>query len=414
MSNIFGYDSFSFSGTSSSSSNSLSFSLADYASIKNGSYKKLVSAYYKNIDEENGETSSSSSSSNVKDSKQKLNSITEAADNLKSSVSTAKSLIQTKKNENGYSYVDYDEDKMYKAVKEFADNYNSLMDAASGAETSSITRAAKSMASYTKANKNALSAIGITVDADNKITVDEDKFKEASKARVQSLFGDVGGYAYQVSAKASNISFSTADMAKKVSSNDGKNKNGLSSISTSKDTTKTLGMIEEYAEKAKKSLEVLLESGSKSKFNKVTKTDENGKTYQDYDKDAIYTAVNDFIKDYNKLMDKTEDSNTSSISQARRTLANYAKSNKSDFKEIGISIDSDDNLVIDKEKFMNADMAKVKSLFQNTNSFGKQAKEQISKIDLNAEKEAAKSNTYSDNGSYSYNYNSGDWFTSGF
>lgn len=413
MSNIFGYDSFSFSGTSSnSSSNSLSFSLADYASIQNGSYKKLLSAYYANEEKESGKTSSSSS--NVKDSKQKLNSITEAADNLKSSISTAKSLFKTGTTENGYSYVDYDEDKMYKAIKDFADNYNSLMDAASGAETSSITRAANSMASYTKANKNALEAIGISVDSDNKLTVDEDKFKEASKGRVKSLFGDTGGYAYQVSAKASNISFSTADMAKKVSSNDGKNKNGLSSISTSKDTTKTLGYIEEAAEKAKKSLEVLLESGSKSKFNKVTKTDDKGQSYQDYDKDAIYTAVNDFVKDYNKLMDKTKDSNTSSITQARRTLANYAKSNKSKFSEIGITIDSDDNLVIDKEKFMKADMGKVKSLFQDTNSFGKQAKEQISKIDLNAEKEASKSNTYADNGSYSYNYNSGDWFTSGF
>ena len=40
--------------------------------------------------------------------------------------------------------------------------------------------------------------------------------------------------------------------------------------------------------------------------------------------------------------------------------------------------------------------------------------QQITKIASYAESEASKSNTYNDNGSYSYNYNSGDWYNSMF
>ena len=79
MSNIFGND--LFGSQSSSSSNGLfGVNLVDYASIRNGSYRKLVTAHYKNLDEEEGKTSSSKSG--VKDSKQTLNSISEAASSL--------------------------------------------------------------------------------------------------------------------------------------------------------------------------------------------------------------------------------------------------------------------------------------------------------------------------------------------
>lgn len=407
MSSIFGYD--SFGASNNSSSNSMGFSLVDYASIKNGSYRKLVAAHYAN---EEKEANGSSSTSSVKDSKQTLTSISDSAKDVKDSISSIQSLF--KKSANGT--VDYDEEEMYKSVKDFISNYNSFVDSAANSDTNAILKAAKNMVTYTTANKKALSAIGITVGSDNKLSIDEDKFKEASKGRVQSVFQSAGGYAYQISAKASSISTTSDGLAKKVSSSDSKksHSSSLQSIGTSSDSTKTLGSIQEAAKEAKKSLATLLESGYKSKFNKVTKTDENGKYYMDYDKDAIYAAVKDFIKDYNTLMDKTEDSKTSSISQARKTMVNYAAANKSSLSEIGITIDSDNNLSINEDVFKKADMSKVKDLFQNKESFGKQAEAQITKMELYAENEATKSNTYSNNGSYSYNFNSGDWFNTGF
>lgn len=413
MSDFFSYDWFGTSSSSSSNNSSFGINLADYASIKNGSYRKLVSSYYKKTQDEEGV---SSSASKVNDSKQTLTSISDAASNVKDSISKVSSLFKTQKDASGHSVVDYDEDKMYKALKDFVDNYNDLIDASGNAESTSLLRSATSLVSYTKANQKALEAIGISVGSDNKLSIDEDKFKEASKSRVQSLFQSTGGYAYQVDAKASNLKNTADSLAKKVQSSgtSSSKKTGLSSLSTSKDSSKTLGSIQEAAEKAKKSLSVLFESGSKSKFNKVTKKDENGKTYTDYDTDEIYSAVKDFIKDYNSLIDKTENSKTSSITQARRTLINYAKANVEALREIGITIDSDDNLVINETKFKNANMEKVKALFQNSGSFGKQVEAQYTKIAFYAENEASKSSTYTGTGSYSYNYNSGDWLNSGF
>lgn len=423
MANISGYDSYSmgalFASTNttnnSSASDFLGISYTDYASLKNGSYRKLVSAYYSKMDAEND----SSSTSGSKDSKQTLTSIQSAASDLKESTSALltkgkDSLFKTKKDEMGNSYVDYDTDEVYKAVKEFVDNYNSMIDAAAESDTTSILRAAKSMVSYTAANEKTLSQIGITVGSDNKLSIDEDKFKEASKARVQSLFQSTGGYAYQINAKVTSVdSYVNIEMKKADDSSKAESyKSSLKSTSTSKDSAKTLGSIEEAAEAANKSLSKLRTTGTDSLFNKVTQTDENGNTVTDYDKDAIYKAVESFIKDYNTLVNDTEDSETTSILSARKTMINSTASYKTSLAAVGITIDSDNNLSIDEEKFKKADMTRVKSLFQDSYGFGYQTEKQISKIDTYAEKEASKSNTYSDSGSYTNNYTSGDWYNS--
>lgn len=424
MAGISGYDSSSistlFSSIGSTESNSfasdmLGISYTDYASLKNGSYRKLVSAYYTKVEKDNNSYSSSA----TKDSKQTLTSIKDAAGDLKDSASVLlnkgkDSLIKTKTDEMGNSYIDYDTDAVYKAVKNFVDDYNSMLDAAAESDTTSILRAAKSMVSFSEANARSLSAVGITIGSDNKLSIDEDKFKSASKARVQSLFQSTGGYAYQVNAKASSISSYATDQAKKASDSSISEsyKSSLKSTSTSKDSTKTLGVIEDAAEDAKKSLSALRTTGTKSLFNYETKTDENGKTVKVYDTDGIYKAVKSFLKDYNTLVNKAEDSNTQSILQARKTMINYASSYKSALAAVGITIDSDNELSIDEEKFKAADMSKVKALFQDKNNFGEQIEGQITKIDTYAEKEATKSNTYSDSGSYTYNYNSGDWYNS--
>lgn len=87
MANISGYDSYSMStlfsstgnaGNNTTASDMLGISYTDYASIRNGSYRKLLSSYYQNV-ENDGKTSSSES----KDSKQTLTSIRSAASDLK-------------------------------------------------------------------------------------------------------------------------------------------------------------------------------------------------------------------------------------------------------------------------------------------------------------------------------------------
>lgn len=416
-----GYDSMNtlFSSLGSTNGNSgssdmLGISYTDYASLKNGSYRKLVSAYYAKEETESG----TKTHSTIKDSKEKLNLINEEANNLKDSASKLldkgkNSLFKTKVDEAGNSYVDYDEDKVYAAVKDFVKDYNEFLDSASEADTLAILRASKNMVSYAKANERTLSKMGITIGSDNKLSVDEDKFKAASKASVQSVLQSTGGFVYQVKAKASTIANYATDMAKRVSDTKvGTDTSSKGSTSTSSDSSKVLAGIENAADDAKSTLSKLRTTGDKSLFNKVTKTDENGVTTTDYDKNGIYKALKSFLKDYNTLLDKTEDSDTKNIIQARRTMINYVAAKKNDLASIGITIDSDNNLSINETKFMDADMEKVKNLFQGRNSLGEEIENQITKINTYAEREASKANTYNDSGSYSYNYNSGDMYNS--
>lgn len=405
-----------YSNNNSGSGDFLGISYTDYASIQNGSYRKLMSAYYAN------EKAAETEEKEGKDTKLNLDAVTTAAGDLKNAAAVLldkgkDSLFVTKKDGAGHDYIDYDEEKVYKAAKEFINSYNDTLDAAAETNATSVLRDAKNMVSYTNANKRVLAEIGITVGSDNKLSIDEDKFKNASKARVESVLHSRGGYASQISAKASNIASHAeiaAAKAEKTGSTSKKSTSGLtsSSTSTSKDSTRTLAAIEEAAEDAQTTLAILRKTGSKNIFNQIEKTDADGNTVKEYDKNAIYDAVKNFIKDYNALMDKTEDAKTSDIARARRTMSNYVSANETALGKMGITIDDDNKLSIDADKFKASDMAKVKSMFQGSGSLGAELEAQISKIDTYAGLQASKSNTYGGSGNYTYNYNSGDLYNS--
>ena len=171
-----------------------SYSLADYASIKNGSYGKLMKAYYgKN------KTALSDAASATK----KTNSKTATG---KDSVFKEKDI--TTKDENGVEKTTkgYDTDAIYKAVSAFADDYNSVLSAAAKSKNSSVVSTASNMVQQTVANEKMLSRIGITIGEDNKLSVDEKKLKAADMTTVKSMMNGNGSFAYGVQTKASFIS----------------------------------------------------------------------------------------------------------------------------------------------------------------------------------------------------------------
>lgn len=194
---------------------------------------------------------------------------------------------------------------------------------------------------------------------------------------------------------------------------DGKSIKGVTdSISTSKDDAKTLTQIESAAEGMKDSADKLLTTGKQSLFNEVTTKGEDGKTTTGYDTDAIYKAVNDFVDDYNTLVDKAADSNSTNILRAAKTMVNYSKVNQKLLAAVGITIGAENKLSIDEKTFKEADMKKVKSLFQERGSYGYQIMTQASMIDTYAKNEASKANTYGKSGMYTYNYSTGELYNS--
>lgn len=184
------------------------------------------------------------------------------------------------------------------------------------------------------------------------------------------------------------------------------------SISMASDDTKKLTAMKDAADSLQESATALSAKGSESVFNKVSKVNSDGTTTKEYDTDKIYKAVKMFVDDYNGLIEATEKSNTKSVASRMNTIIAATDKNKKDLADIGITINSDDTLSIDEKTFKNADMSDVKSLFNGNGSYAYYTGVKASMVSANIASEAAKSNTYTSDGTYSYNYSSGDLYNS--
>ncbi len=193
------------SGTSGSSS-----MLTDYYSIKNGSYKKLLRAYYA---KENSSESTSKTSSVSSDDKKQLSLTKSNSESLAKSAATlldksSKSVfnkVSKTDAETGKTTSEYDVDKIYSAVKSFVDNYNKTIDSAEDVDTDSILKKTLWMVNETKVYENALSKVGIKIGDDNKLSIDETKFKKADMRDVKDLFNESASFGAKVFKKASDI-----------------------------------------------------------------------------------------------------------------------------------------------------------------------------------------------------------------
>lgn len=193
------------SGLSVSSDSS--FSLSDYASIKNGSYGKLLKAYYAKQDTEK--------LSGMGDSSQKLTLMKSGADSLKRSADALgdtslweKKKIKKKDEATGEEAEeeDYDWKAITKAVKSFIEDYNDVVEDAGTSSTKDVLRGAVWMTGMTDKNSNMLSKIGITIGKGNKLELDEEALKKADISTLKSVFTGYNSFAAKVSRKAAGIS----------------------------------------------------------------------------------------------------------------------------------------------------------------------------------------------------------------
>lgn len=213
--------SFLFSGLSSSASNAVSGNwLADYASIKNGSYGKLMKAYYA---KDSGDSKTAASyitnrTTSTEAQKTALAKVETTTDALKESadvlLATGKKDLFTQKDiitkdENGVetSAKGYDIDAIYSAVNSFVTNYNSVMSAVDDVNDTTVNNRAESLGNATIANSKQLAKIGITMKNDGTLSLDKDAFMKVDMSAVKNLFQGNGSYGYRVSAQSSMINF---------------------------------------------------------------------------------------------------------------------------------------------------------------------------------------------------------------
>ncbi|MBQ6844458.1 MAG: hypothetical protein IJO60_07490 [Agathobacter sp.] len=390
---------FSSLGTNSTSNTStyagnMGINLSDYASIKNGSYSRLMKSYYEMDETEDKKTNSKN---DTDDSDATIKSIKNSASELKESAQAlygSKALFE--KNIDG----EYDMEAIYEKVNAFVEDYNAAIEAVGAAETESIAKAGANMVNATTNYVDMLAKLGIKVSgADFTLSVDKEDFMNANIADVKSMFSGVGSFAYQVGAKASRIYSMVEDKVSGVGSFS-TNKSETSN-STSKDTASTIAKVKEKADDFVSTGTDLYRN--RDLFDKDTKGN--------YDMDEIVEEIGAFIKDYNDLMISAENTKSSGIANAIKSLEGITDAYQKELKELGITVDEEDGtLKFNEDTFKKADMKDAKSLFIGTGSFAYQATVKAAMVANQAETEANKSNTYTDTATYSDNYNTGTIF----
>lgn len=125
----------------------------------------------------------------------------------------------------------------------------------------------------------------------------------------------------------------------------------------------------------------------------------SGLDYTEENREKVTAGIKDFVKSYNSLISSSEDSNNSKIESTTKHLTNYTKVNASLLKKVGISVGSDNKLIVDSSTLEKADMSDIKSLFKGSTSFAGRASQYASTIYTTAV--SNNSSLYSSSGSYS-------------
>lgn len=183
-------------GTNTTGSSTGSSSvLGDYAMIRSGAYKKLLKAYY--AEEKKGSTASSVDTEETKAEKTALMSIQTAASNLRTAASELGEASG--------------EDRLEKA-KSFVSAYNTLLDSTEDVDNTRILQKTLWMIGDFKASDGLLADVGITIKDDNKLALNEEKFKAAESGTLDVLFSGRNS----LTGKAEKRSFDIVNRAKEA------------------------------------------------------------------------------------------------------------------------------------------------------------------------------------------------------
>lgn len=208
--------------------------LSDYAAIKNGSYGKLLKAYYAKQDAEKAVTAGDSVHKSTL-MKNGADALKKSADALNNDALWEKKKIKKKDETTGeeIEVEDYDWDSITKAVKSFVKDYNDVVEQAGNSDSKDVLRNAVWLTGMTGATGKTLSKIGITIGKGNKLELDEETLKKSDISTLKTLFSGYNSFADKVSVKANGIMNAAARSIGTYKSN-GKYSNVLSELVSGK------------------------------------------------------------------------------------------------------------------------------------------------------------------------------------
>ena len=361
--------------------------LSDYASIKNGSYGKLMKAYYGMGQSTSTGTASTGKRSSSKNILEKLEEekrhpkvskeVQKANTNLSAGLSGLSSSVSALRNENTYTDSEDGQsaaDKVVSAMKAYVTNYNNVVSAAKDSTLTSKTAYVANMMSSTAANSDKLSEIGVTVKADGTLMLNEGKLKETDISKVQDLFSkdDILSYGSMVSSRLHFAGSTSGTGSTNSTGTDDKTSPGASSL---KADSQALASDELY-QRVK---------------------DKDGNETDEYDIKKIFATAKSFVSNYNRMFDAAESSSNSGVVANLSYIREKTARNADALKSFGISVDGKGRMTIDEETFKKSDMSKVQEFFKD---YGSSIATNASLVDYYMTTQANAANSYTAGGTY--------------
>lgn len=183
-----------------------------------------------------------------------------------------------------------------------------------------------------------------------------DSSSKNSNNSVSSIFGETSTLLgdYSMIKSGSYKKLLTAYYASQKTDN---KSNGTSTSGS----TANLVDIKTTAVKLKQSLSKLSETSLYEK-----KTDKDGKS--DYDRDAITSAVKNFVDAYNNYIDASGNADSTSLLRRSVSIVNNTNANSVLLSKSGISIGKDNKLSLDEDTLKKTDVNVLKTLFTGVGS----------------------------------------------
>lgn len=370
-----------FQGLSSGNGSGNTNFLADYASIKSGSYGKLMKAYY-----DIGTSSSTVSSGSKATTNNVLETILEerrnpvvsedvkeANANLAAGIPTLKNAVATLQNDNTYTNTQNGQnatDKVASAMKNFVSQYNEVVSAAKQSTLSNKTAYIANIMKTTKENTDGLAEIGITINSNGTLQFNEGKMKATGITKVQEMFSSKDTMSYG-STVMSRLQFA--------------------GISSATDTTEKDNTAGSNASGLKADGEAL---ASDKLYEKIEDKDGN----MVYDIEKIFSTAKSFVDNYNGMFDAAESSTNSGVLANLATIREKTTQNANILKQFGINVDEKGRLKIDEEVLKKSDMSQMKEFFKD---YGSSIATNASLVDYYTTTKANAASGYTAAGAYS-------------
>lgn len=349
---------------------------------KSSEYRSMFSDLYKSIYGINDDSSKDSDVASPQSIKAASASAGNAAESIKSFA-------------DGLKYGgELDTETYRKYAQSFVDSYNAMIDKVGNAENSQVLQKGVLMVNTAKVYTSSLKRAGITLGADNKLTLNDDLSK-VDALEVKSLFGR-GGFSDKVIQKAGQINSLTGGnglfTASGVSSS-------TSASSTSNQYTDNSGTMKELTAKVKE-----LATAVKS-YAQGLGTEDKAYTPEDYT-----SVVKDFIDNYNSFIDEAAKSNNSSVRNRGTTLTSSAQAYKYSLQRAGINVDKYGKLSLADETALSKLTDKdIKYSFGNEGGFLQKVVDKADQV--NSLVSSASAMGYSSNKTANYAYNIGALFS---